>query len=164
MPKLKCSQRISDHKLCCKLCCQHQEKNEATTEISLTSIVRHSIRTEGQQTCKALFKNFTQICDALQSSDTLSPHFWVFLGCKRIHNLVTNAHYNELHLTIQLIQKRFVLTACTRDRYLSEPVHCVKQSTANNFSICLIQQSNFVSQFLLTTNQWTPWKRNAQRK
>ena len=71
---------------------------EATTEISLTKIIRHSIRISNQQTCKALFKNFTQICDALQSCNTLSPHFWVFLGCKRIHNLETNVYYNELHL------------------------------------------------------------------
>ena len=81
-----------------------------------TKIINLAHGTENQQTWKALFKTFTQICDALQSSDTLSLHFGVFLGCKGIHNLkiikdfqleITAHHSGNYILVIQIIQKIF---------------------------------------------------------
>lgn len=99
-----------------------------------------------QQTCKALFKNFTQIRDALQSRNTLPPHFRVFLGGKGIHHLKNKkfihlqitAHHNELLHLDHTNEVIFVNIWHVTDTYLSEPVHHVKQSTTNDLSICLI--------------------------
>jgi len=124
-------------------------KNLKQEQNCQTNIIKLAHGIENQQTCKALFKNFTQICDVLQSSNTLSPHFRVFLGCKCIHNLKImkdfgleiTAHHNENYiLVIQIIQKIFCLNTWHNNRYmyLSEPVHSVKQSATNDLSICLI--------------------------